>query len=60
MPAGASAAAAAGRGGGDTYYITVHVPPTVNPREAGRQVADLLGAHIKGGGRLYPAGVTPR
>jgi hypothetical protein len=59
MPAGASAAAASGRGG-DVYYVTVNVPPTVNPREAGRQVADLLGAHIKGGGRLYPAGVTPR
>jgi hypothetical protein len=49
----------AARGGGN-IYITVNVPPTVNPKDAGRQVAALLGAHLKGGGRIYPAGMTPR
>lgn len=48
-----------GRGGGD-IYITVNAPVGSNPREIGRQVAEVLGAHIKGGGRIYPAGVTPR
>ena len=48
-------AAAAGN-----VYITVNVPPSVNPREAGRQVAQLILAHTKAGGRLYPSGVTPR
>jgi SLT domain-containing protein len=49
------------RGGGDVHYhVTVNVPPTVNPRDAGRQVADLLLAHTKAGGRLYPAGTVPR
>lgn len=48
-----------GTGGGNTYNITVNVPPTVNPREAGRQVAQLILAHTKNGGRLYPHGVTP-
>lgn len=48
-------------GGGDVHYhVTVNVPPTVNPRDAGRQVADLLLAHTKAGGRLYPAGTVPR
>jgi hypothetical protein len=62
MSAPVSAAVAAGRGGagGDTYYITVNVPPTVNPADAGRQIANLLGAHIKHGGRIYPAGTAPR
>jgi SLT domain-containing protein len=50
----------AGRGGGGDVYITVNVPPTVNPAHAGQQIANLLGAHIKRGGRIYPAGVTPR
>jgi SLT domain-containing protein len=51
----------AGRIGGDVHYhVTVNVPPTVNPREAGRQVADLLLAHTGSGGRLYPAGTAPR
>jgi hypothetical protein len=49
-----------GPAAGSTYNITVNVPPTVNPKDAGRQVAALLGAHIKSGGRIYPAGVTPR
>ena len=51
----------AGRHGGpQTIVINVTVPPTVNPREAGRQVADLILAHTKSGGRLYPAGTVPR
>jgi SLT domain-containing protein len=45
---------------GNTYIINVSVPPTVNPREAGRQVADLILAHTKAGGRLYPQGTAPR
>jgi hypothetical protein len=49
-----------GMTGGNTYNITVNVPPTVNPREAGRQVADLILAHTKAGGRLYPQGTAPR
>jgi uncharacterized membrane protein len=49
-----------GGGGGGDVYITVNVPPTVNPRDAGRQVADLLKAHVKSGGTVFPAGVTPR
>lgn len=60
MSAPASSAYAAARGGGDTYHITVNVPPTVNPREAGRQIGELILAHTKSGGHLYPAGVTPR
>jgi hypothetical protein len=48
-----------GMAAGNTYNITVNVPPTVNPREAGRQVAQLILAHTKNGGRLYPHGVTP-
>jgi len=49
-----------GAAGGTVVNITVNVPPTVNPREAGRQVAQLILAHTKAGGRLYPSGVTAR
>jgi hypothetical protein len=52
-----------GRGrGGDTYVfnLTVNAPVGSSPRDIGRQLADLLGAHIKGGGRIYPQGVVPR
>jgi hypothetical protein len=54
--------AGSGRGGGGNTYITVHVhaPVGSSPRDIGRQLADYLGAHVKGGGRIYPAGVTPR
>jgi hypothetical protein len=48
------------RGGGGTVNIYVNVPPTVNPREAGQQVAELLKSYLKAGGRLYPSGATPR
>jgi hypothetical protein len=48
------------RGGDVHYHVTVNVPPTVNPREAGREVANLLLAHTKTGGRLYPPGTAPR
>ncbi|HKA97610.1 MAG TPA: hypothetical protein VKD66_15185, partial [Streptosporangiaceae bacterium] len=42
------------------YNITVNVPPTVNPKQAGQQIAQLILEHTKVGGRLYPAGITPR
>ena len=47
-------------GGAQTVNITVNVPPTVNPRDAGRQVAELILHHTKTGGRLYPAGTRPQ
>ncbi|HSZ38462.1 MAG TPA: transglycosylase SLT domain-containing protein [Trebonia sp.] len=49
-----------GKGGDVHYHVTVNVPHTVNPREAGREVAQLLLAHTKTGGRLYPPGTAPR
>lgn len=57
-----SGAAAPARGAGMTvnYYVSVAVPPAVNPAEAGRQVAEVLLAHTRNGGRLYPNGMTPR
>jgi hypothetical protein len=54
------APAYAGSGGGGNIYITVNAPVGSNPRDIGRQIADVLGAHIKAGGRIYPAGMTPR
>jgi hypothetical protein len=48
------------RGDAGTVNIYVNVPPTVNPREAGQQVAELILAHTKTGGRLYPSGAVPR
>ena len=47
-------------GGGDVIinaYITL--PPGAD-REQGRRIADALKSHIRAGGSLYPAGVTPR
>jgi hypothetical protein len=49
-----------GAAAGTVININVNVPPTVNPAQAGRQIADLLKAHTKSGGTLYPAGVKPR
>jgi hypothetical protein len=43
-----------------TVNINVSVPVGGSPRDTGRAVADVLKAYVKGGGQLYPAGVTPR
>lgn len=40
--------------------MPVTVAPGTHPAEVGRQVAEALKPYIKAGGRLYPAGVTPR
>jgi hypothetical protein len=42
------------------YNVTVNVPPTVNPREAGREIAQLLLKHTGTGGKLYPPGTRPQ
>jgi hypothetical protein len=51
-------------GGGGTTTIIIKVDPAVAAvtpdRQLGRQIAQHLGAHIKGGGRIYPAGTAPR
>lgn len=47
-------------GGNVTININVSVPPTVNPREVGRQIGEMILAHTRTGGHLYPQGVTPR
>jgi len=39
--------------------VVIHAPAG-NGRDIGRQLAEYLGAHVKGGGRIYPPGVTPR
>jgi SLT domain-containing protein len=53
----------ASRAGGTTTII-IKVDPAiaaVTPdRNLGRQIAEHLSQHIKGGGRIYPRGVTPR
>lgn len=49
-------------GGCATCNITINVDPavaTASPK-LGRQIAEHLTAHIRSGGRLYPAGTTPR
>lgn len=55
---------AGGHGGGGTQTIIIRVDPVVAAatpdRNLGRHIADQLGAHIKAGGRLYPAGTVPR
>jgi SLT domain-containing protein len=45
---------------GQVVNINVTVPVSANKREIAREIADVLLHHTKAGGRLYPAGVTPR
>jgi hypothetical protein len=40
-----------GGGGGNTYNITVHVPPTANQAEIGRHLVTAIGAFEKGSGK---------
>jgi len=49
-----------GSGGGTVININVSVPVSANPRDVGRQIADVLKPYIKSGGTIFPAGVTPR
>ncbi|HEX8006591.1 MAG TPA: hypothetical protein VF482_09215, partial [Trebonia sp.] len=61
MSAGASSAFAAARGGGDTYVtVHVHAPVGSSSRDRGRELAGHLAQYVKGGGRIYPAGMAPR
>ena len=44
--------------GSTTVNLNVHLPVGVNPREAGRQVADVLTSYFSGGGRLTVRGAV--
>lgn len=48
-------------GGGNTYIsINVTAPVGTNRRQLGQELADVILAHTRAGGRLYPQGMTPR
>ena len=51
--AGPEAVVPLGAGGiGSTVNLTIQIPPTANPAETGRAVADVLRSYFRAGGRL--------